>query len=254
MDHKPDAETLRRQHTRRAIATRLDGERRHSYLGDFIYGAIDGAVTTFAVIAGSTGAGLADGVIIVLGTANLLADGFSMAAGNYLGTRAEKQRVDKLRRFEEHQIDVYPAGEREEIRQIMARKGFRGRDLVRAVNVVTADRHLWVETMLQDEWGVSPHSPAPLRAALTTFAAFLGVGLVPLSPYLYAWLGGGAAGDFRVSTVLTGVAFFLTGALKSRHVIQHWLTAGLETLWVGGLAAALSYGVGHALRALVGGG
>jgi len=249
-----DAENLRnlrRLHTRRAIAERLDSEHRHSYLRDFIYGAIDGAVTTFAVVAGVTGAGLSSGVIIVLGAANLLADGFSMAASNYLGTRAERQRVDKLRGFEEQQIDVYPRGEREEIRQIMERKGFRGRDLKRAVNVVTADRRLWVDTMLQEEWGLSQYVPSPFRAALTTFLAFLGVGLLPLAPYLLAWTGGAdGARSFYTSMLLTGLAFFVTGALKSRHVVQHWLLAGLETLVVGGLAAILSYWVGYALRAV----
>jgi VIT1/CCC1 family predicted Fe2+/Mn2+ transporter len=252
--HAGDAETLRqlrRLHTRRAIAERLDSEHRHSYLRDFIYGAIDGAVTTFAVVAGVTGAGLSSGVIIVLGAANLLADGFSMAAGNYLGTRAERQRVDKLRRFEEHQIDLYPRGEREEIRQIMERKGFKGRDLKRAVNVVTADRKLWVDTMLQDEWGLSQYVPSPFRAALTTFLAFVGVGLLPLAPYLQEWArGGNGAQTFYTSTALTALAFFVTGALKSRHVAQHWLLAGVETLAVGSLAAALSYGVGYALRAV----
>jgi vacuolar iron transporter family protein len=82
---------LRRQHTRDAIGLRLARPPATSYLRDFIYGAIDGAVTTFAIVAGAAGANLSDSVVVILGFANLFADGLSMAVSNYLGTRAESQ-------------------------------------------------------------------------------------------------------------------------------------------------------------------
>ena len=78
-------------HSEEAIAARLAGATRHSYLGDFVLGAVDGAVTTFAIVAGAAGAGLSSGVAIVLGLANVLADGFSMAAGNFLKAKADHQ-------------------------------------------------------------------------------------------------------------------------------------------------------------------
>ncbi len=83
-------------HTPEAIQARLDAA--HSDLRDFIFGAIDGTVTTFAVVSSVSGAGLAAGVLIILGVANLVADGFSMGISNFLGTRAEQQQRGRTRR------------------------------------------------------------------------------------------------------------------------------------------------------------
>src|SRR5690606_25334943 len=176
---------LAEQHTPRAIAKRLEGERAPSYLHDFIYGAIDGAITTFAVVAGVQGAQLDEKIVIILGVANLIADGFSMAVSNYLGTRAERQRRERTREDEARQIRIYPEGEREEIRQIFAAKGFEGEDLERVVEVITGDEELWLETMMSEEHGFSATYPDEFRAALSTFAAFIVVGAVPLLTFAY---------------------------------------------------------------------
>jgi VIT1/CCC1 family predicted Fe2+/Mn2+ transporter len=237
------------EHTPDAVRARLDRQPAPSYLRDFTYGAIDGAVTTFAVVAGVQGADLDETIVIILGVANLVADGFSMAVSNYLGSRAERQRRERARREEERQIRELPEGEREEVRQIFAAKGFRGDDLERVVEVITSDQKLWTETMMSEELGFGRTDPNEFRAALSTFVAFVLVGALPLLAFIYDLAVPGALGaTFALSAVMTAVAFFLVGALKARFVDQTWWRSGLETLAVGSLAAALAYAAGAILQ------
>lgn len=214
-------------------------ERRKSYLKDTVYGAIDGAVTTFAIVAGVAGAGLSPTIIVALGLANVLADGFSMAAGNYSGTKAERDDLHRLRSLAHERAETDPEGERRTLRAILSRKGLSGRLLEEATSAVAADREAHVEIMLVDGHGLSPVEPHPFRAAVATFVAFLAAGLVPLLPFLV-----GAARAFEVSVVLTGIVFFAIGALKSRWSLSHWWRSGLETLAIGGVAAGIAYVVG----------
>jgi len=251
-DSNEPPDSLAAEHTPQAIEQRLADGPPHSYLRDWVYGAIDGTVTTFAVVAGVMGAELSAGVILILGVANLLADGFSMAASNYLGTSAEDEQRQKLRRAEHDHIRLHPHGEREEIRQIFAAKGFEGEDLERAVETITADVDRWVDTMLTDEHGLSLVGPNPFRAAWTTFWAFVVVGAVPLLAFGYRYFDRGLEIDraFTLSSIMTGAAFFAVGAMKSRFVDQAWWRGGLVTLGVGGLAAVIAYGAGVLLRGI----
>jgi VIT1/CCC1 family predicted Fe2+/Mn2+ transporter len=242
----------RAEHTPDRIDARLDRGRDHSYLKDFIYGAIDGAITTFAIVAGVAGAGMSAGVVIILGLANLLADGFSMAVSNFLGTRAEHQLGEKARLEEEEHIKLFPEGEREEIRRIFSRKGFEGEELEHVVEVITSDRKRWVDTMVQEELGLPLDLPSEWKAGWTTFAAFVVAGSVPLLPYLINWVWPGTIGAlFPVSIIMTAVVFSLVGTAKSRFVEQRWFTAAAETVIIGGVAAAIAYGIGAALSGIV---
>jgi VIT1/CCC1 family predicted Fe2+/Mn2+ transporter len=240
---------LRNEHTDDAIAQRIAAATRHSYLGDFILGAVDGAVTTFAIVAGGAGANLSNGVVLVLGLANVLADGASMAAGNYLKARSDLQLLERFRRMEEMHIDKIPQGEREEIRQIYLAKGFSGEVLDHIVQVITEDRKRWVDTMLTEEWGLQLQPPSPWRAGLATLAAFIAAGLVPLLPTLL-FLSQHASQTFVASSALTGVAFFAIGVIRGRIVERQPLASGVETLLIGGAAALLAFAVGRLLQGL----
>ena len=125
MESEATRQILEHEHSPEAIKERLAKGSVHNYLRDFVYGGVDGAVTTFAVVAGTIGASLAPRIVIILGVANLIADGFSMAASNFLGTRAERDDYDRIARLEAKHIEIDPEGEREEIRQIYAAKDFR---------------------------------------------------------------------------------------------------------------------------------
>lgn len=247
-----EREQLIARHAPARIARRLARGPSPNYLRDFIYGAIDGVITTFAIVAGVAGAGLSATVVIVLGLANLLADGFSMAVSNYLGVRAENQLRDKTRRQEMREIALYPEGEREEVRQIFLAKGFEGAALESIVDTITGDERLWVDTMLQDEHGLTLESANALAAAAVTLVAFVSLGALPLLPFLANAVSLEAvAQPYLGSCVLTAVSFILVGAAKGAQVGGSRWAAALETLLMGGAAALLAYGIGYALNGLV---
>ena len=251
----PSPEYLRRQleaaHTPGLIRSRLQNKTGHSYLKDFVYGAIDGTVTTFAVVSGVAGADLAPQIVIILGLANLFADGFSMAIGNFLSVRTEKQLIQKARTEEENHINIYPEGEKEEIRQIFAGKGFAGEELEQVVNIITSDKTQWADTMLQEEYDLPLSNIVAWKAALATFTAFLLLGFIPVFPFVWNYLSRFSISDsFLWSSILTGFAFFAIGAIKSRFVNKPWYTSGLETFLLGGAAASLAYLVGDLLKGI----
>ena len=237
---------MEHDHSEEAIAERLAGAPELSYLRDWVYGGIDGAVTTFAIVAGAVGAHLSNRVILILGVANLVADGFSMAASNYSGTKSEHDEQEHLRRIEERHIDEAPEGERQEIRHIFRGKGFDGDELERVVDTITSDRKRWIDTMLAEEYGLAKVLRSPMRAALSTFAAFLVCGSIPLAPFLLS-----LPASFELALAMTGLVFFSIGSTKSRWSPTSWWRSGTETLAIGLGAALLAYLIGDILRSLV---
>lgn len=227
---------MEHEHSPDAIRERLQSGPTHNYLRDWIYGGVDGAVTTLAVVAGVAGAQLSNWIILALGFANLFADGFSMAASNYLGTKAEHDDWRRLEAIENRHIDLAPEGEREEVRQIFARKGFEGQELDRVVELTTSDRERWIKTMLMDEYGLPQAVRSPWIAALSTFAAFVVCGLAPLFPYLFH-----SEHSLTISVTLTAVVFVAIGSIKSKWSTTPWWHSGLTTLLVGATAALLAY-------------
>lgn len=244
LQRKP-ATSMEHEHSAESIRARLAAGPRLNYVRDWIYGGIDGSVTTFAIVSGVVGAELSPTVILVMGFANLVADGFSMAASNYMGTRAEMEDIKHLEAVENRHIDVAPEGEREEVRQIYEEKGFAGDELERVVGLITADRKRWVQTMLTEEYGLPREVRSPWLAGASTFSAFLLCGLAPLFPFLF-----GVTNAFGYSTLLTGVVFFAIGSIKSRWSTMPWWRSGLETLLVGSAAAGLAYVIGALLGGL----
>lgn len=225
----------------------------HSVLvSDFVYGGIDGAVTTFAVVAGVSGASLSPGIVLILGFANLFADGFAMAVGNYLGTKSHIEFANKIRRSEENSIIEKPEEEREEISEIYKEKGFSGEHLQKTVDVITSNNKIWIDTMMTDEFGIIEETKSPLKAALTTFLAFNIMGIIPLFPFiLYYFFPLFKESAFTFSIIFTSIALFLVGSIKANIVDKKWFFSGLETLSIGGVAACIAYLVGFWLKGLI---
>jgi vacuolar iron transporter family protein len=224
-------------------------------LEDFVYGATDGAVTTFAVVAGVIGASLSPSIVLILGFANLLADGLSMAVGNYLAAKTRIEYIEKARRREEWEIDNLVEQEKQEIREIYAKKGFREDLLEEIVRIITSRRKVWVDTMMREELGLIEDRRRPLEAAITTFVAFNLVGLIPLLPFVAMFVAGSQAissfDAFTYSIAFTGVAFFLIGGVKGRLLQKPLIRSGINTLLIGGLAASIAFVVGYLLNLVV---
>jgi vacuolar iron transporter family protein len=237
---------LEHSHAPQAIADRLSSGPNVSYLRDWIYGGIDGVITTFAIVAGAVGADMSARVVLILGVANVVADGLSMAAANYTGTKAEHEEYQKIRDMEERHVALHPEGEREEIRHIFRAKGFEGRDLERAVDIITEERHRWIDTMMAEEHGMPLVNRSPIKAALAVFFAFALCGAVPLIPYIF-----GLPNAAVLALAMTGVTFLAIGSIRSFWSPRPWWLAGLETFLIGMLAAGSAFAIGDFLKTIV---
>jgi VIT1/CCC1 family predicted Fe2+/Mn2+ transporter len=222
------------------------------YIGEFVYGGIDGSVTTFAVVAGSAGANLDSSVIIILGFANLIADGFAMSVGSYLSNKSEKENYEKHERIEYWEVENLPEKEKEEIREIYQAKGFEGELLEQVVEVITADKDRWVDVMMKEELNMTKADKSPLAMGAMTFISFVLVGLIPLISYVWDYSSEEASQNlFKVSIVLTSLAFVGIGWLKSYVAETSRIRSITETLFLGAAAAILSYFVGSFLEQLI---
>ncbi len=226
-------------------------DRFRKYLGEFVYGGIDGSVTTFAVVAGAVGANLDSAVILILGFANLLADGFSMSVGAYLSNKSELDNFRRHEKIEYWEVEHLPEMERNEVREIFAAKGFEGELLEKVVDVICSDRDRWVDTMMKEELGMMKEERSPFKIGLVTFLAFLAVGLIPLLVYVWDFIAGFPGNLFLTASLLTAFAFGVIGFLKTYVTETSRWRGILETLALGVIAAAVSYFVGDFLEHLI---
>ena len=221
---------------------------------DFVYGSIDGAVTTFAVVAGASGAVLSPSVVLILGFANLFGDGFSMAIGNYLAAKTRKEYIEKERRREEWEIDNLAEQEKQEIRDIYSNKGFKDELLEQIVRIITSRRKVWLDTMMKEELGLIEGKRRPTDTAISTFAGFNIIGLIPLIPFVFFFATGSSLSSsdvFQYSTLFTAISFFLIGIIKGKIVKRSLFKSGIYTLAIGGVAAIVAYLVGYLLSLVV---
>ncbi len=221
---------------------------------NFVYGAIDGAVTTFAIVTGVVGASLAPSIIIILGFANLLADGFSMAIGNYLAVKTQNEFIQRERKREEWEIDNRIEEEQQEIREIYSKKGFKDELLDDIVRIITSRRKVWVDTMMREELGLIEGKNSPVVSAVNTFVGFNAIGIIPLIPFIVVYLTGSnifISNAFFYSVLATASSFFLIGSIRGKVVRKPMMISGFNTLLIGGVAAAVSYCIGYVLSMII---
>ena len=221
-----------------------------AFLKDAVYGANDGIITTFAVVASVVGAALSPVIVILIGIANLLADAFSMAVSNYLAARSDVDFARRERTVETKEVENSPAHETEEIKQILSKKGYSGEDLETMVRLITKNEQYWIDFMMHEELGIVPHgSIKPVKSAIVTFSAFVIAGFLPIAPYLFFLKNGGDA--FLWSIAATAIALFLVGSSRAIFAERNWFAAGLEMLVAGGVAAAIAYAAGYFIGQLL---
>lgn len=221
------------------------------YIKSLVYGAMDGIITTFAVVAGVVGAKLSVGIILILGIANLLADGLSMAIGDYLSTKAEVDYNNSERKREEWEVNHNPEGEKNELEELYISKGISKEDSKTLTNIISKYKKAWVDIMMVEELGIIENDDSPLKNALVTFFSFATFGFVPILGYMIGtrieWLSGSV---FLLDCILTGITLMVLGAIKGSITTKNKFISAIETLIVGGLAAGVAFAVGQILSAL----
>ena len=223
-------------------------KRHQQYLGPMVYGGIDGCVTTFAVVAGAVGAGLQSSVIIILGFANLLADGFSMSIGAYLSSKTEQSLADA------HNEQAGPAEMSNEmadkIESHLYKKGYEAHVIQQFIHLAKQETTSLDKLLKQHVITATPPN-TPMKIALATYFSFILVGLIPLSVYVWDFFSPIASDLFLLSSLLTGVGFAIIGYYKS-VVTRAGIVRGMgETLLLGLVAALVAYHVGDWLESIV---
>lgn len=221
------------------------------YIGEMVYGGLDGIVTTFAVVSGVAGAQLGANVVLILGLANLFADGFSMATGAYLSAKSEKEYYDREQQRERWEVEHYPEGESAELYELYVNRGYTDEDARHLIEIQTRTVDRWVDTMMIDELNMHRDERNPLVNALATLGSFIIAGALPLLVYLLGLVIPIAPQtSFFVSLGLSGLALFGLGAAKVFITERNPIKGGLEMLFVGGLAAGVAYLVGVLLKGI----
>ena len=250
-------EAFRQQDTEASIAAHhTPAQESHQdstgqYIKSAVYGGLDGIVTTFAVVAGVAGAQLRPGIVLILGLANLIADGLSMAIGDYLSTKSEQEYHRQERQREQWEVEHYPEGEKREMVELYVAKGMSEEDARTVVEIFARHPKTWVDVMMIEELGIFGTEESPLKNAVVTFLSFALFGFVPILAYVLVLLVPGLKfNTFAVASGATAVTLFVLGALKVKITGRNWLLSGLEVLLVGGVAAGAAYAIGALLGGL----
>ena len=249
-----DKDASAKAHTPEVIskaAQEEHGSTSNQYIGSVVYGGLDGVVTTFAAVSGVAGANLKPSVLLIVGLANLLADGFSMAVGAYLSHKSEREYYDREEAREKWEMENFPEGEKAELVAIYQKQGFADEEAKQMTEIVTKDKKRWLLTMMEDELGLMKSDFNPVRSSLLTFAAFATAGLLPLIVYIIGVFTPIAYNtSFFISAGLSALTLFGLGAAKVKVTGLKPVRSGLEMLLVGGGAAAVAYLVGVLLKGL----
>jgi VIT1/CCC1 family predicted Fe2+/Mn2+ transporter len=226
------------------------------YVKSLVFGGLDGIITTFAVVAASVGGSLNTDVILLMGFANLIADGLSMGFGDYLSSQAEFEYTRAEHKREKWELDNYPEGEKQEMVELYVARGMTQADAESVIEVMSKYKNFFLDVMMVEELGLMPpdESDSPAKNGMVTFVAFVVFGFIPLMSYVLAGATGASdVANFVAACVLTACTMLALGAAKAKFTNQSMVKSALLMLLNGGMAAVAAYLVSWGIAEAMGG-
>lgn len=221
------------------------------WLRPAVFGASDGLVSNFALVAGvaggSTAAGGDTSAVILAGLAGLAAGACSMAAGEYVSVAAQSELAQAEIELERHELEHSPEAEQRELAETYERRGLEPAVAALVAEQLSRDTKQALEVHVREELGLDLHDlPSATTAAVSSFFSFAIGATLPLLPYLLG------ATHLWPALLVSLIALFAVGVLVSRITVRSWWFAGARQVALGGIAAAVTYGVGSIVGSLVG--
>lgn len=224
------------------------------YLRELVYGGSDGIVTTFAVVAGFTGAQHMNGssalpfiAVILFGLANLFADAFSMGLGNLLSSRSQRKVYSQQEKIERRHLTKHPKFEKEETHYLLTQQGFTPEQAQTLAEIFSTNPTFWLEFMMQHELNMpTGNHTSEWVTSVVTFLSFVGFGLIPLLPYL---LNPETPGLFASSVASTIGALLLLSLIRWRITKEALWRSLLDVFMITGISATVAFMVGRIIGA-----
>lgn len=233
-----------------SVYTQYHKEHKHtsfntaSNLRAAVFGVNDGLVSNVSLILGVAGANADQHFIILAGIAGLLAGACSMAAGEYISVRSQREIFEYQIAIERQELEEYPEEEKEELSLIYQARGIPIEEANKLAHIMINNPETGLNTLAREELGINPEDMvSPYGAMISSFIAFAVGATVPLLPFLF----GTSSWNLIYSLVITGMTLFIIGALLSLLINRNPFWQGLRMLLIGAIAGGLTYGIGKLL-------
>ena len=214
-----------------------------------VFGLNDGLVSNLSLIMGFAGAAADAKFVLLAGLSGLLAGASSMAAGEYVSVKAQRELYERQIELEAAELSVTPEEETHELALIYQAKGLSKEEAESVAQRITADPDVALDTLVREELGLDPNQlGSPAAAAISSFLAFAIGAFLPVLPYFF----GASILLVAISLALSGLALFTVGALISIFTGKSLVFSGVRQLAIGGTAAAITFVVGSLIGAAAG--
>jgi VIT1/CCC1 family predicted Fe2+/Mn2+ transporter len=215
-----------------------------------VFGVSDGLVSNVSLVLGTVGAHPGAGIVRLAGLAGLFGGSFSMAAGEYISMRVQKEAFERELHVEKEEIETRPESERAELVYLYESRGLDTATAEKIADTLMADPRIALETHAREELGLDPAAlGSPIQAALFSFVTFAVGALIPLAAFLGGSSGSGA---ILIAIAATAVSALIVGGALSFLTNRSIVVSAMRSLLVCAVAGAITYGIGAAVGATAG--